>query len=105
MNEIIKISQSQKPNNNQLIRWVNNKEDHAIKIQNIVSQYFLHQRIKLTDPENEAAYKKYHKQLELLHRLLVLAMKCKQTTDLAYIEELRTTVSQFEKSYFQTHNH
>ena len=49
MNQIEEISQSSKPNYNQLVRWVNNKEEHAMKIQEIVSQYFLHQRIKIVD--------------------------------------------------------
>lgn len=104
MNMINEISKSEKPNYNQLIRWVNNKEEHAKKIQEIASQYFLHQRIKLTDPNNETAYRKYQKQLELLHQVLVYSMKCKQTTDLSFIEQLRTAVGLFENSYFHAHN-
>lgn len=103
MTEIGKLSQSDKPNYNQLVRWVNNKEEHAKKIQDIVSQYFLHQRIKITDPAQKAAYAKYRKQLEQLHHLLVYSMKCKQTTDLANVKKLRAAVAKFEKSYFHTH--
>ena len=103
MNKINELSKSENPDYNQLVRWIYNKEEHAKKIQEIVSQYFLHQRIKMVEPENEEAYKKYQKHLELLHRLLVYSMKSKQTTDLTYIDKLKSTVSSFEKSYFHTH--
>ncbi|MCK5102532.1 MAG: hypothetical protein KAR17_06940 [Cyclobacteriaceae bacterium] len=103
MNQIEEISQSSKPNYNQLVRWVTNKEEHAKKIQEIVSQYFLHQRIKIVDEGQKEAYAKYQKHLELLHKMSVYSMKCKQTTDLAFIEKLRTTVADFEKAYFHKH--
>lgn len=103
MNQIEEISQSSKPNYNQLVRWVNNKEEHAMKIQEIVSQYFLHQRIKIVDETQKEAYEKYQKNLGLLHKMLVYSMKCKQTTDLAFIQNLRTTVADFEKAYFHSH--
>lgn len=103
MTQIVEISKSTTPNYNQLIRWVNNKEEHAKKIQEIVSQYFLHQRIKVVEKDQKEAYEKYQKHLGLLHKMLVYSMKAKQTTDLAFIEKLRTTVSDFEKAYFHTH--
>ena len=103
MTQIVEISKSTTPNYNQLIRWVNNKEEHAKKIQEIVSQYFLHQRIKVVEEDQKEAYAKYQKQLGLLHKMLVYSMKAKQTTDMAFIEKLRTTVSDFEKAYFHTH--
>ena len=105
MNMINKLSKEETINYNQLVRWVNNKEEHAKKLQEIVSQYFLHQRIKFADPDNESAYKIYMRQLELLHRLSVFAMKSKQSTDLDYIEKLNTTLDKFEHLYFQKHVH
>lgn len=104
MNMIIKLSAEETPNYNQIVRWVNNKEEHAIKIQEIVSQYFLHQRIIIVDPENKA-YDKYIKHLSLLHELLVYSMKAKQTTDLEYIAKLNASIHNFEKAYFHTHEH
>ncbi|MFP4226031.1 MAG: superoxide dismutase [Ni] [Desulfobacterales bacterium] len=80
-------------NANQLIRWVVNKEDHANKLQEIVSQYFMTQRIGL-DAD------KYTEKVSLLHHMLIFAMKCKQTTDVDYIEKLRKSVDQFESLYF-----
>jgi nickel superoxide dismutase len=99
----MQLSEEGDKNYNQLVRWVTNKDDHANKIQKIVSQYFLHQRIKPVEPENEEAYKKYVKHLTLLHEISVYAMKAKQTTDLEYIKKLRMTVDKFEDAYFHTH--
>lgn len=104
MNMIIKLSAEETPNYNQIVRWVNNKEEHAKKIQDIVSQYFLHQRIIIVDPENKA-YDKYINHLSLLHELLVYSMKAKQTTDLEYIAKLNASIHYFEKAYFHTHEH
>lgn len=104
MTKIDEESAKAKPNHNQLIRWVNNKEIHAEKIQEIVSQYFLHQRIKPVSRADGHAYGHYIQKLELLHRISVLAMKTKQSTDQNNITILRATLAQFEKAYF-THSH
>lgn len=82
---------------NQRVRWVMNKEDHANQFQHIVSQYFLTQRIK---PDT----KDYGKKLELLHSMMVYAMKCKQTTDMENVKKLKDYVAQFDKLYFAPHN-
>ena len=103
MTKIDELSGESDKNYNQLIRWVNNKETHATKIQDIVSGYFLHQRIKPVDPSNEEEYQKYTKHLTLLHKLQVYAMKAKQTTDHKYIEKMRKTLQKFEDSYFHEH--
>lgn len=106
MNKINELSKSENPDWNQLVRWVTNKEEHASKIQNIVSQYFLHQRIKFPKDSDDAARKKYIKHLELLHQTLVYAMKTKQTTDLANVEKLRNSVAAFADSYLpKDHGH
>lgn len=93
MKNIVEISSSEDPNYNQLVRWVMNKEKHATEIQEIVSQYFLTQRIKLTDAGNSDAHKKYISELTLLHEMTVFSMKTKQTTDQSFIEKLRLTVA------------
>ena len=105
MNQITALSEEGDKNYNQLVRWITNKEDHANKIQDIVSQYFLHQRIKPVDPSNEEAHKRYVTHLKLLHEILVYAMKAKQTTDLTFIDKLRGTVDKFEDAYFHSHEH
>ena len=77
---------------NQVVRWINNKEEHAGKIQHIVSQYFMTQRIKVGQD-------KYDEKLTLLHQMLVSAMKCKQTTDVANVAELRRLAGEFKVLY------
>jgi nickel superoxide dismutase len=57
------------------------------------------QRIKPADPSMKDNYAKYQKHLELLHQMLVYAMKAKQTTDLANVEKLRALTEQFRTSY------
>ncbi|MBI9052929.1 MAG: hypothetical protein JEY96_03875 [Bacteroidales bacterium] len=105
MKMIIKLSAEETLNYNQIVRWVNNKEEHANKLQEIVSQYFLHQRIKPIEPENKETYEKYVSHLSLLHELLVYSMKAKQTTDLSYIKKLNISIEEFEEEYFHTHKH
>lgn len=104
-NMINELSNEAKPNYNQIVRWVVNKEEHANKIQKIVSQYFLHQRVKITDSSDKEAYAKYINQLTTLHEISVYAMKAKQNTDLVYIEKLRSSLAAFEQIYFHTHEH
>lgn len=104
MAQINEISESESPNYNQLVRWVMNKEHHAEEIQDIVSQYFLHQRIKLPAADaDSAAQSDYTNKLANLHTILVNAMKAKQTTDAAYVKNLRTAIHNFEHAYFGEH--
>lgn len=108
MNQVNELSGEPAANINQLVRWVNNKESHAEEIQEIVSQYFLHQRVKIADAKDLMAVQKYQAQLSSLHEILVYAMKSKQTTDLQFIEKMRASVEKFEKAYFvkaDTHDH
>lgn len=102
MKEINALSREKDRNYNQLVRWISNKEVHAEKIQEIVSQYFLHQRIKPVDIHEEG-YSGYTEKLELLHRILVSAMKCKQGTDPAEAARLLYYLDLFENAYFHEH--
>ena len=90
---------------NQLVRWVVNKEEHAKKIQDIVAQYFMHQRIKPVDETDKEHYEKYIEQLTSLHQISIYAMKAKQSTDEVYIKKLSETVHRFEHAYFEGHKH
>lgn len=93
MNSIMELRKESPVNYNQLVRWINNKEHHAQRIQDRVSTYFLAQRIKADQPE-------YGKRLELLHGLITGAMKCKQNVDLKYVQQMRKTLKEFETLYF-----
>lgn len=77
---------------NQVVRAILVKDEAAAKIQEIVSSYFLTQRIK---PETE----NYDKKLEALHQILVFAMKAKQTTDKANVAKLNELISAFHELY------
>ncbi len=79
---------------NQMVRWVTNKEDHANKLQHIVSQYFMTQRISVDD-------EKYAEKISVLHQILVGAMKSKQTVDTGHVKKLRDLVDRFETLYLK----
>ena len=93
MKKIVELSKQNPVNYNQLVRWISNKEKHANEIQHIVTQYFMTQRIK---PDA----KKYSEKLAVLHKMLIYAMKCKQSTDVAHISTLRSLLKEFEILYF-----
>jgi nickel superoxide dismutase len=94
------LSAQQKPNMNQVVRWVNNKEKHADEISHIVSYYFMAQRVKLPAKGNTKAFNEYVKKLTLLHEMLIYAMKTKQTTDIVNVDKLRSVLDEFHKVYF-----
>ncbi len=98
MKSIIDLSNDSKPNYNQIVRWVTNKEKHAEELSDIITYYFMAQRIPL--PKDEASKKSYLVKLSLLHKLLVLTMKAKQSTDLTLIQPMKTTLGEFEEIYF-----
>ena len=99
--EIEHLSGHQPINFNQIVRWVTNKEKHAEKIQHIVSQYFLTQRVKLVEKKDDKFHKIRIEHLSLCHEILVYAMKTKQTTDLSNVEKLKSAVKIFKDSYFK----
>jgi nickel superoxide dismutase len=94
MNQITKIEKEKQHHSNQLVRWIMNKERHANEIQEIVTQYFMTQRITF-DTKN------YETKLGLLHQMLVYSMKCKQTTNLDYLNKLRLLVQEFHVLYLK----
>jgi nickel superoxide dismutase len=100
MQQVVELSKDPAANANQLVRWVNNKEQHCDKIQHVVTQYFMTQRIKPAPDSDAAAYKAYTAKLAKLHGILVHAMKAKQTTDATHVEALRKLVDEFAGLYF-----
>jgi len=105
MDQIEAIGATDKPNWNQLVRWVTTKDSHAQEIQDQVSAYWLAQRIKA--PTGEAgteayamAERKYMTQLMMAHRLTTFAMKCKQTTDATNVANLRASLETLKGAYF-----
>ena len=99
MKQIDELSAAKQPNMNQVVRWVENKERHAGEIQEIVTRYFMTQRIKPVDPGNQEARAGYVKKLTLLHKLLIQAMKAKQGTDQVVVGKMRSLLNQFSEAY------
>ena len=77
------------------------KDEHASKIQKVVSDYFLIQRIKAKTQGSE--YNTYVKQTTTLHQILVSAMKCKQTIDEQNVKLGINLIDQFVEGYFDSH--
>ena len=67
---------------NQLVRWVMNKEKHAEKIISTISDYFLTQRVK-------PSQKDYTERLIKHHTVIIAAMKAKQNADVKYAKTLK----------------
>ncbi len=105
MKQITSLSKQDKPNMNQIVRWAQNKEEHADELSHIVTHYFMAQRIKPADDTKSKAYQEYIRKLTLLHEMLVYSMKAKQTTDLSNVEKLKTLLAEFRSAYFQTDTH
>jgi nickel superoxide dismutase len=105
MKMITLLSDADKPNMNQIVRWVQNKEKHADEMSHIITHYFMTQRIKPTPSTDTKAYNEYVEKLVLLHQMLVYSMKSKQTIDPANVEKLRSLLTEFQVAYFGKHNH
>jgi nickel superoxide dismutase len=101
MKQVAELSKAADKNQNQIVRWIANKESHATEIQHIVTQYFLTQRIKLGAKAGSPEKVKYLVQVSLLHELLVYSMKTKQSLDASSIANLRTTLKNFEAAYIK----
>ena len=70
---------------NQLVRWVMTKEQHAQNIIDSISDYFLTQRVK-------ASQEDYAERLQKHHAVIVAAMRAKQNADPAVVDELKAAV-------------
>ena len=105
MRLITELSKQDKPDMNQIVRWVQNKEQHADELSHIITYYFMAQRIKLVVETEGKAYEEYVKKLTLLHQMLFYSMKAKQTTDLSNVEKLRSLLAEFRTAYFPAGAH
>ena len=70
---------------NQIVRWVMNKENHAQKIISTISDYFLTQRVNPTQ-------KDYADRLIKHHAVILAAMKAKQNSDVKYAQVLKEKI-------------
>ena len=82
---------------NQLVRWVNTKEQHAQSIIETISNYYLTQRVKTSQSD-------YSTRLEMHHAVIVAAMKTKQNVDKKTMENLSTSIKALS-GYYPEHKH
>ena len=77
---------------NQLVRWVMNKEKHAQKIISTICDYFLTQRVK-------PSQKDYAERLIKHHTVIIAAMKAKQNADVKYAKTLKESIEALSSYY------
>lgn len=95
---IIELSGKTDPQSqNQLVRWVMNKEQHAQNIISTISDYFLTQRVK---PDQ----KDYVDRLKKHHAVIIAAMKAKQHADQGYTSTLKKAVEAL-LPFYPKHDH
>ena len=92
-----KEKKSDAQSNNQIVRWVVNKEKHAQNIISTISDYFLTQRVK-------SKQKDYAERLKKHHTVIVAAMKVKQNADTAYVDALEASIKAL-LPYYPEHNY
>jgi len=96
--EIDKLSGKSDPQSvNQLVRWVENKDDHANNTITIIAEYFLTQRVKPSQSD-------YLERLANHHAVMVAAMQAKQNADGQHAEALEKAVAAL-RVYYPKHDH
>ena len=83
---------------NQAGRWVSTKEAHASHVIEVVAQYFLTQKVKVSSPGADG-YDGYLKKLADHHAVMVAAMKTKQTADPASVATLNKAIDKLSSHY------
>lgn len=83
---------------NQMVRWVMNKETHAQKIIATMGDYFLTQRVKTSQEDYEARLVKHH-------AVILAAMKAKQNADVKFAQELKNAIKELVAYYPEHHHH
>ena len=82
---------------NQLVRWVMNKEKHAQQIIATISDYFLTQRVKTSQED-------YAERLARHHAVILAAMKAKQNSEAKFATSLTASIKVLEP-YYPEHGH
>lgn len=77
---------------NQLVRWVMNKEQHAQNIISAISDYFLTQRVK-------PAQEDYAERLAKHHAVIIAAMEAKQNADMGNVNTLKSCIKELLAYY------
>ncbi len=77
---------------NQMVRWVNLKDEYSDKISTMMTTYFLQQRIQPGQANTVDL-------LVAVHQILQTAMKVKQTVDQNLVIQLECEISKFKTLY------
>jgi len=77
---------------NQIVRWVMNKEKHSQNIISTICDYFLTQRVKPTQND-------YAERLIKHHAVIIAAMKAKQNADKKYAMDLQKSIEALAPYY------
>ncbi|MCH7994149.1 MAG: superoxide dismutase [Planctomycetes bacterium] len=83
---------------NQGARWVATKEAHASHVIQVVSEYFLTQKVKPVAAGADG-YDAYLAKLADHHAVMVAAMKTKQNAAASYAEKLHDAIAAMAKHY------
>ena len=83
---------------NQITRWITTKEQHASHVIQVVSEYFLAQKVKPVTSGADA-YDAYLKKLADHHAVMVAAMKTKQQADPAVAKALHDAIDTLATHY------
>ena len=82
---------------NQLVRWVVNKEKHAQNVISTISDYFLTQRVKTSQED-------YAEPLARHHAVIVAAKQARQNSAAQHAAALTTVIKVLEP-YYPEHRH
>jgi nickel superoxide dismutase len=99
-NRSIRSLSKQSPlNMNQIVRWIETKETHADSNIEILSAYFLAQRIKPVGTLDSEDYQAYTAMLAQVHQLVIFSSKAKQDVEKASTDTLKAVLAKFKESY------
>ena len=87
----------------QLVRWTLTKEEHASRIIEVVSQYFLTQKLKPVDAQDKKTRTAYLDTLAACHGVMRAAMVAKQKADPAAAEALSSAIEAMKKHFPHAH--
>merc|ERR1712217_209972 len=79
----------------QMVRWINTKEEHATKVMTVIAEYFLAQKVK----KELLSEHDYHAVLALHHAVMVAAMKTKQSSEIAPVDNLDRAIEALKPVY------
>ena len=87
---------------NQMVRWVQTKEQHASHIITVVAEYYLTQKVKVV-ASTDAAYPAYLGKLARHHGVMAAAMKTKQKPTAASANALDAAIHELSHDYGHHH--